>query len=74
MERVDKSVRLNKSKALPIEPMELLLRLVNWPALWQIKLPVICSGPSMLICPDASGPMRTSPLMVEQLAYCVASA
>lgn len=74
IDRVDRSVRLNKSMAAPIEPIEELPRLVNWPALWQIKLPVICWGPSMLMTPDASGPMRTSPSMVEQEAYCVASA
>jgi hypothetical protein len=33
---------LNNWKDLPMEPIEVLPRLVNWPAFSQIKLPVIC--------------------------------
>jgi len=49
-------------------------RLVNPPALWAIKLPLICCGPSMLMIPFALGPIRISPVIVEQSAYCEASA
>ncbi len=72
--KVDNSVRLNRSKAEPIEFNVELPRLVNPPASWQMKLPVICWGPSMLIMPEASGPTRRSPWIVAQLAYWVASA
>lgn len=40
--RVDSRVKLNNWKDLPMEPIEVLPRLVNWPAFSQIKLPVIC--------------------------------
>jgi len=73
-ENVDNRVRLYKSKAPPTEPKVVLPRLVKAPASWQMKSPVICSGPSRLITPAALGPMRTEPSMVEQEAYCVASA
>lgn len=73
-EKVDNSVRLNRSIALPIEPKVLLPRLIRLPASWQIRLPVICLGPSREMTPPALGPIRTSPLMVWQEAYCVASA
>jgi hypothetical protein len=74
MERVDRRVKLNKLKVPPMEPMVELPRLVNWPAFSQMKSPVICSGPSMLISPAASALTRTSPEMVVHAAYCVASA
>lgn len=73
-EKVDKTVKLNRSRDLPTEPKVVLPRLVKPPASWQIRLPVICSGPSSCRTPDAAGPIRTSPSMVEQEAYWVASA
>jgi len=41
-EKVDKTVKLYKSRDLPTEPKVELLRVVKPPASWQIKLPVIC--------------------------------
>lgn len=40
--KVDNTVRLNKSMAPVTEPKVVLPRLVNPPASWQIRLPLIC--------------------------------
>jgi hypothetical protein len=72
--RVERRVRLFSRNCSPMVPIEELPRLVNWPAFSQIRLPVICSGPSMLIVPAAVGLMRTSPVIVKHEANRVASA
>jgi len=74
MAKVDKRVKLLRLKVPPIEPRVVLPRLVRPPAFWQIRSPVICCGPSMLIVPEASELTRTLPEMVEQEANPVASA
>jgi len=68
-ERVDRRVKLNILKVPPIAPIELLVKEVNCPAFETTKSPVICCGPLKSTVPEASGPMRTLPEMVEQEAY-----
>ncbi len=72
--RVDRRVKLNRLKSPPMELMEELEMLTKLPAFWQVKLPLICCGPSMLIVPEAEEPITMLPEMVEQEAYWLASA
>lgn len=77
-ESVDNNVKLNRLKvaplAVPIVPIELLVREVNCPALLTIKLPEMADGPSKFKIPGASGPTRMLPATVSQSAMAVASA
>jgi len=75
--RVDNRVKLNivnEPDDVAIEPMVLLVRSVNCPALLTSRLPEIADGPSKAKTPDAFGPTRTLPAMVSQSEIAVASA
>jgi hypothetical protein len=74
IERVERRVRLFIVKAPPIAFRVVDPRLVRPPALLQVKSPVICCGPSMLMTPAALVPTTMLPEMVEQEANCEASA
>lgn len=71
---VDRVVRLNKSKLPPIELMVELPNVIRPPALWQVRLPRICPGPSRLIAPTTASPMTTLPERVGQPEYWAKSA
>jgi len=72
--RVDRRVKLFNSKAPPIVAIEELVKDVRALALKTVKSPVISEGPLISRTPEAEGPTRTLPLMVEQDASWVASA
>jgi hypothetical protein len=74
MDRVDKRVKPFRPNVPPIEPRELLLRLVMFEAPSEVRSPVICCGPSSWIIPTAEELMTTLPEMVEHDARAVTSA
>lgn len=78
MERVDNRVKLTSWNweflFVAIVPRVVLDREVNRGALLTIKLPEMEEGPSRLTESRASGPIRTLPATVLQLAMAVASA
>lgn len=70
--RTERRVKLVKVKDFPMVVMLSLPKVRRSPASSAIKFPVISLGPLMMIEPEASGEIRTSPLIVEQPVYCAA--
>lgn len=72
--RVERKVKLKSLNSPPIALMVELDKLTNPPALSEVRLPLTCWGPSMLIGPLALLPMTILPEMVVQSASRLASA
>ena len=72
--RVDRVVRLNRSKLPPMDWMVLLVKLTRLPALWAIKSPWISFGPLISMLPAASGLTTMVPETLVHWASWLASA
>jgi hypothetical protein len=73
-DRMDRVVRLNRSKLPPMDLMVLLVRLTRLPALWATKSPWISVGPLISMLPAASGLKAIDPEMLVHWASALASA
>jgi len=72
--RVERKVKLKSLNSPPIEVMVELVKLTRPPALWEVRFPLTCCGPSMAMVPLAVLPMTMLPETVEQSESWLASA